>query len=101
MNQTGQKSLETLASPSNLAMATLVGFLFVGQSTDWKMLRGRPSKSTSSVAPFSPEQTAHATRAYSRLRSGAAPVYLKVDRQAEYVDRRTPPLESKSRQELD
>ena len=40
MNQTGQKSLETLASPSNLAMATLVGFLFVGQSTDWKMLRG-------------------------------------------------------------
>jgi hypothetical protein len=100
MNQTGQKSLETLASPSNLAMATLVGF--VGQSTDWKMLRGRPSKSTSSVTPFSPEHAAHATRTYSRLRSGAAPVYLKVDRPLEeVVDRRTAPLEGKTRQELD
>jgi hypothetical protein len=101
MNQAGQKSLEVLASPSNLAMATLVGFLFVGQSTDWKMLRGRPSKSTSSVAPFSPEHTAQAARSYSRLRSGAAPVYLKVDRQSEFVDRRTAPLEGKIRQELD
>jgi hypothetical protein len=101
MNQAGQRSLEALASPSNLAMATLVGFLFVGQSTDWKMLRGRPSKSASSVAPLSPEHTAHATRTYSRLRSGAAPVYLKVDRQSEFVDRRTPLLEGKSRQELD
>jgi hypothetical protein len=101
MNQSSQRSLENLASPSNLAMATLVGFLFVGQSTDWKMLRGRPSKSTSSVAPLSADHSAHAARSYSRLRTGAAPVYLKVDRQSEVVDRRTPPHDAKSRQELD
>jgi hypothetical protein len=101
MIQTGQKSLETFASPSNLAMATLVGFLFVGQSTDWKMLRGRPSKSTASVVPVSTEHSTHAVRTYSRLRSGGAAVYLKVDRQSEVVDRRTPPPDGKSRQELD
>jgi hypothetical protein len=101
MNQVGQKSLEGLASPSNLAMATLVGFLFVGQSTDWKMLRGRPSKSTTSVTPASSEHSLESARAFARLRSGAAPVYLKVDRQAEFVDRRTAPHDGKSRPALD
>jgi len=101
MSQAGQKSLEGLVSPSNLAMATLVGFLFVGQSTDWKMLRGRPSKSTTSVAPISAEHSLQSARAVSRLRSGAAPVYLKVDRQSEYVDRRTTPHDGKSRPALD
>ena len=45
----GQKSWNGLTSPSNLAMAALIGFLFVGQATDWKILFGRKSKSISSV----------------------------------------------------
>lgn len=95
MNQSSQKSLEALASPSNLAMATLVGFLFVGQSTDWKMLRGRSSKPATSL------QSVHSTRAYPRLRPGASPVYLKVEGQSEVVDRRIVPREGVSRPALD
>lgn len=45
MNVPNEKSLSGLASPSNLAMAALVGFLFVGTATDWKMLHGRAPKS--------------------------------------------------------
>ncbi len=44
-----RKSWNAAASPSNLAMAALVGFLFVGQATDWKILFGRKAKASSSV----------------------------------------------------
>ncbi len=51
MNDSHEKSERGLLSPSNVAAATLVGFLFAGHFTDWKMLRGRPSKSELSVSP--------------------------------------------------
>ncbi len=33
-----RKTWRSVVSPSNLAMAALVGFLFVGQATDWRIL---------------------------------------------------------------
>ena len=47
LNFPDRKSWSAAASPSNLAMAALVGFLFVGQATDWKILFGRKSKASS------------------------------------------------------
>ncbi len=51
MKKTTEKSVRGLLSPSNVAAATLVGFLFAGHFTDWKMLRRRPSKSELLVSP--------------------------------------------------
>jgi hypothetical protein len=48
MNFPDRNTWSTAASPSNLAVAALVGFLFVGQATDWKIL-GRKAKVDSSV----------------------------------------------------
>ena len=33
-----------LASPSNMTIAVLVGFLFVGHTSDWRILHGRPAR---------------------------------------------------------
>lgn len=48
MNLPDRNAWSSAASPSNLAMAALVGFLFVGQATDWKIL-GRKARPDSSV----------------------------------------------------
>ena len=49
MSRRDEKTWRNLASPSSLAMAGLLGFLCVGQMTDWKMISRRSSKSKSSV----------------------------------------------------
>jgi hypothetical protein len=73
MNVPDRKTWSAAASPSNLAMAALVGFLFLGQSTDWKIL-GRKAKANSSVRFGAPELSrngAHHSR-QSRLGSERA-----------------------------
>jgi len=57
-----RRSWSAAASPSNLAMAALVGFLFVGQATDWKIL-GRRAKLQSSVKFGTPEVAGRAVGA--------------------------------------
>jgi len=37
-------SSSTFASPSNVTIAVLVGFLFVGHTSDWKILHGRRAR---------------------------------------------------------
>ena len=49
MSRRDEMTWRNLASPSSLAMAGLLGFLCVGQMTDWKMISRRSSKSKSSV----------------------------------------------------
>ena len=49
MNRLDQKGWRSVASPSGLAMAGLLGFLCVGEMTDWKIISRRSSKSKSSV----------------------------------------------------
>ena len=75
-----EKAIRRFASPSNMAMATLVGFLSVGYVTDWKMLRGRPLKSSSAITPGSIHQAAGSPN--SRLRyirsENGRPVYVTV-----------------------
>ena len=46
------------SSPSNATVTVLIGFLFVGHSSDWKMLHGRPSRSTRMNATGAPGLTA-------------------------------------------
>jgi len=55
-NLPDRKTWSTAASPSNLTMAALVGFLFVGQATDWKIL-GRKAKPNSSITFGTPVAT--------------------------------------------
>jgi len=98
-----QKAIRRFASPSNMAMATLVGFLSVGYVTDWKMLRGRPSKSSSVITPGLNRQAAGATNLrprYVRSQNGR-PVYVTVDPRSEVADRRAATTDAKSRSELD
>jgi S1-C subfamily serine protease len=98
-----QKAFRSFASPSNVAMAVLVGFLSVGYITDWKMLRGRTSKSAMAVTPDLPE---HATCSINsrlgpvRSESGGA-VSLQVAPRSQVADRRPASREGKSRPELD
>ncbi len=40
-----ETSMKSWLSPSNVTMAALVAFLFVGTATDWKILPGRAQKS--------------------------------------------------------
>jgi hypothetical protein len=98
-----QKSIRRFASPSNMAMATLVGFLSVGYVTDWKILRGRPSKSSSVITPGSNRQAAGAPN--SRLRyvrsENGRPIYVTVDPRSEVADRRAATTDAKSGSELD
>ncbi len=54
MNLPNQKTWNEMASPSNLAMAALIGFLLVGHATDWKIL-GRKAKANSLARFAAPE----------------------------------------------
>jgi len=98
-----EKAIRRFASPSNMAMATLVGFLSVGYVTDWKMLRGRPSKSSAIITPGVTRQAAGS--ANSRLRylrsENGRPIYVTVDPRSEVADRRAAAADAKSRPELD
>jgi hypothetical protein len=103
MQNLEEKAIRRFASPSNMAMATLVGFLSVGYVTDWKMLRGRPSKSSSVITPGSTRQSAGATNSrlrYVRSQNGR-PIYVTVDPRSEVADRRAATTDAKSRSELD
>lgn len=71
-NLPDRKSWNAAASPSNLAMAALVGFLFLGQATDWKIL-GRKSKASSSVKFGAPELTRNGLPGARRVRAGSLP----------------------------
>jgi hypothetical protein len=42
-NSPCQNSLSSWVSPSNVTIMLLVGFLFVGHGSDWKLLHGRSS----------------------------------------------------------
>jgi hypothetical protein len=103
MNLPDRKLAGGFTSPSNLAITTLVAFLCVGYVSDWKMLRGRPSKSALAVTPGLPK---HATDSLqSRLRyagseNGGA-VLLNVDPRSEYADRRASKHDAKIRSKLD
>jgi hypothetical protein len=55
-NLPDRKTWNAALSPSNLAMAVLVGFLCVGQATDWKIL-GRKAKANSTVKLGAPDST--------------------------------------------
>jgi hypothetical protein len=98
-----QKAIRRFASPSNMAMATLVSFLSVGYVTDWKMLRGRPSKSSSTITPALPRQAAglpNSRLRYVRSENGR-PVYVTVDPRSEVADSRAAAADAKYRSELD
>ena len=98
-----QKAIRRFASPSNMAMVTLAGFLSVGYVTDWKMLRGRPSKSSAAITPRLPRQAAGS--ADSRLRyirsENGRPIYVTVDPRSEVADSRAAATDAKNRSELD
>ncbi len=98
-----QKAFRGLGSPSNLAMAALIGFLAVGYFTDWKMLRGRPSLSASAVTPGLPEHLPGPSnvriRAVRLERGGT--IYLHVAPRSEIADRRAASHEGQNGPEVD
>jgi hypothetical protein len=103
MNLLQQKAIRAFASPSNMAMTVLVGFLSVGYFTDWKMLRGRPSKSATAATPGIPEHAAGSL--HTRLRTvrseRGGTVFLQVVPRSDVADRRAANHEGTSRPELD
>ena len=111
LNFPDRKSWSAAASPSNLAMVALVGFLFVGQATDWKLLFGRKSKAISTVRFGTPELSAGLSGAethHSRhtraavLRDSPMHNSTKADPNSEVADRRSATREAqKSQRELD
>jgi hypothetical protein len=86
-----------------MAMATLVGFLSIGYVSDWKMLRGQPSKSSSAITPGLPRQAAglpNSRMRYLRSENGR-PVYVAIDPRSEVADRRAAGQDPKHGSELD
>lgn len=99
-NLPDRKTWSAALSPSNLAMAVLVGFLCVGQATDWKML-GRKAKANSTVKLGAPDMTAKTSSAVAyrarHLRAGSTrtaatrgPAATRTDPNAEEVADRRP-----------
>lgn len=88
---------QALTSPSSLAIGLLVGFLFVGQMSDWKIIPNRASRPKSSVR-FGVE----ARRLPANQRSvGAALRGAYSDPVSEIVDRRDAHDAQKSQREID
>lgn len=88
-NLTGCRSWSAAVSPSNLALATLVGFLFVGQATDWKILFGRKSTANSSMKFGTLDSARKRTQMASQVRSGSARgSSIMTDPKSEVADRR-------------
>ena len=110
-NLPDRKAWSAAVSPSNLAMAALVGFLFVGQATDWKILFGRKAKANSSVKFGSPELSRSGVHPSRHVRAGTvrdAALHApnlhapnKGDPNSEVADRRAAPREEKSPGDLD
>jgi hypothetical protein len=98
-----QKALRGLASPSNVAMATLVAFLSVGYVTDWKMLRGQPSQSAMAVTPGLSEHSSSSLP--PRLRTVRShkgrTIYLQATPRSEVADRRAANHDAKESPEID
>ena len=73
-NLPDRKTWHAAVSPSNLAIAVLVGFLCVGQATDWKIL-GRKAKANSTVKLGAPDMTGKSSSAVAyqahRMRAGS------------------------------
>jgi len=61
-NLPDRKTWNAAVSPSNLAIAALVGFLCMGQATDWKIL-GRNAKVNSTVKLGAPVMTGKSSSA--------------------------------------
>jgi hypothetical protein len=98
-----QKAFRGFASPSNVAMATLVGFLSVGYVTDWKMLRGRPSESAMVVTPLLPEHASGSVPPRlrsARLKRGQT-IYMQAAPRSEIADRRGASHDGKTSAEVD
>lgn len=98
MHQPNENPVRSLLSPSNFAAAALAGFLVIGQATDWKMLRGRPSKSTATVAPGSRKQPSRSAPPHSKT---GLPASFETNPQSEVADRRATSTEGKGRSRLD
>jgi hypothetical protein len=88
-------------------MAALVGFLFVGQATDWKILFSRKAKANSSLKFGAPEMTRAGAQHSRQVRAGASREAAvrdstNADPKSEIADRRPAPSEvHKSESELD
>jgi len=98
-----QKGFRGFTSPSNVAMATLVGFLSVGYVTDRKMLRGRPSQSAMAVtAGLSDHSSGSLSRRMRTVRSHKGrTIYLQATPRSEVADRRAANHDAKESPELD
>src|SRR5262245_28498592 len=103
MRVSEQKSIRDWVSPSNVAVVTLVGFLSVGYVTDWRMLRGGPSKSAAALSPGLPKHALDSAK--SRLRyvpsEKGGMVYVPVDPRSEVADSRAASHDEKRLPELD
>jgi hypothetical protein len=65
-----RRTWSAAVSPSNLAMAALVGFLCVGQATEWKIL-GRKGKANSSVKLGAPDLSRNAVHHSRQVRANS------------------------------
>jgi hypothetical protein len=103
VNSPNQNSSNRLVSPSNVTTAILIGFLFVGHNTDWKMLHGRSSKSARSVALHGFAVSAEAARRQTPdARPATSPaVEQKFDPKSVVADSRPITHDGKSRREID
>ena len=103
MNLPLQRTARGFASPSNLAITTLLGFLCVGYLTDWEILRGRPSRSAVIATPGMPKVAtdSHPSRLRYADPRNSRPLSLNVERQSEFADRRAANHDVKNQSELD
>jgi hypothetical protein len=86
VNLSDQRSWTGLASPSNLAMAALVGFLFVGQATDWKVIsRGQPKATV--TTRFGIPAVPTTSGSVPLLRGGTAQRTARPENTEQVVDR--------------
>ncbi len=93
MSLPSRRSFTGVTSPSNVVLAALVGFLFVGHGTDWKILRGRSARSVSAFAPaWLDHHSSESTKRQPPLlrASYSPPTKLQIDARSEIVDRRAP-----------
>jgi hypothetical protein len=70
-NLPDRKSWIAAVSPSNLAMAALVGFLCLGQATEWKILGRNKAKANSSVKLGAPELSRNGAQHLRHVRANS------------------------------
>jgi len=99
MNSPYWNSFSMWVSPSNVAIALLVGFLFFGRTSDWKMLRARPA--TSSVAFANFRGPGLRTLAQQERAAAGASCESRTTTDSVVADNRPATRDSKRRQEID